>query len=109
VLLQGYMSQRTKAPFTVEYAMRSAIRRYPPMLRKLKEQNCQRILVVPMYRNTRGAPPRRSPTSSFASAQMRNTAAIRTIKHFHDHPGYIKALAGSVNDYWMMHGRRRSW
>jgi ferrochelatase len=31
--------------------------------------------------------------------------AIRTIRNFHDHPGYIKALANSINDYWMKHGR----
>jgi ferrochelatase len=37
--------------------------------------------------------------------QMRNTPALRTIKHFHDHPGYIKALAGNINGYWMKNGR----
>src|SRR5262249_21242636 len=27
------------------------------------------------------------------------------IASFHDHPGYIKALARDVNDYWMRNGR----
>ena len=37
--------------------------------------------------------------------QMRNAPALRTIKNFHDHPGYIKALANNINDYWMKNGR----
>ena len=30
---------------------------------------------------------------------------LRTIWHFHDDAGYIKALAANINDYWMKHGR----
>ena len=37
--------------------------------------------------------------------QMRNTPGLRTIRNFHDHPGYIKALANNINDYWMKNGR----
>jgi ferrochelatase len=36
---------------------------------------------------------------------MRNMPALRTVRNFHDHPGYIKALANNINDYWMKHGR----
>ncbi|MBI3222550.1 MAG: ferrochelatase [Nitrosomonadales bacterium] len=48
-LLQGYLGERTKAPFAVDYAMRYGNPSIPSALRKLREQNCQRILVVPMY------------------------------------------------------------
>jgi ferrochelatase len=27
------------------------------------------------------------------------------VKHFHDHPAYVKSVAKAVNDYWMKHGR----
>jgi ferrochelatase len=37
--------------------------------------------------------------------QMRNTPALRTIKNYHDNPGYIKALANNINEYWMKNGR----
>ncbi len=30
---------------------------------------------------------------------------LRTIDCFHDDPGYVRALARNVNDYWMRHGR----
>ena len=36
---------------------------------------------------------------------MRNVPALRTIKHYHDHPGYIAALAQNVLDHWMNAGR----
>ena len=105
-LLQGYLSQRTKAPFVVDYAMSYGNPSIAGAMQKLKAQNCQRILVVPMY-------PQYAASSSgtvfdmvFAEVQqMRNTPALRTIKNFHDNPGYIKALANNINDYWMKNGR----
>lgn len=36
---------------------------------------------------------------------MRNAPAIRTIKHYHDHPGYIAALAKNISDHWAETGR----
>src|SRR5512145_2021110 len=47
-LLQGYLGERSKAPLVVDYAMRYGNPSIPSVLRKLKAQNCQRILIVPM-------------------------------------------------------------
>ena len=105
-LLQGYMGERTKTPFVVAYAMRYGNPSIPSALRKLKEQNCQRILVVPMYPQYAASTTATVCDIVFGELQqMRNTPALRTIKHFHDHPGYIKALANNINDYWMKNGR----
>ncbi len=42
----------------------------------------------------------------FAHAQrMRRLPALRTMSSFHDDPGYIRALARNVNDYWVRNGR----
>ena len=41
-------------------------------------------------------------------AKMRRMPALRTIDCFHDDPAYIKALAQTVNDYWMKNGRPNS-
>ena len=106
VLLQGYLGERTKAPFVVDFAMRYGNPSIPAVLRKLKEQNCQRILVVPMYPQYAASSTATAFDIVFAELQqMRNTPALRTIKNFHDHPGYIKALATNINDYWKKHGR----
>jgi protoporphyrin/coproporphyrin ferrochelatase len=105
-LLQGYLSQRTKASFVVDYAMRYGNPGIPQALRKLREQNCQRILLVPMYPQYAA-----STTATVCDIvfdelkRMRNMPALRTVRNFHDHPGYIKALANNINDYWMKHGR----
>ena len=105
-LLQGYMGERIKTPFVVDYAMRYGNPSIPEVLRKLKEQNCQRILIVPMYPQYAASTTATVCDIVFGELQqMRNTPALRTIKHFHDHPGYIKALANNINDYWMKNGR----
>src|SRR5512142_2814468 len=105
-LLQGYLGEHTKAQFVVDYAMRYGNPSIPDVLRKLKEQNCQRILVVPMYPQYAASTTATVTDIVFGELQkMRNTPALRTIKHFHDHAGYIKALARNINDYWMKNGR----
>jgi protoporphyrin/coproporphyrin ferrochelatase len=106
VLLQGYLGERTKAPFVVDYAMRYGNPSIPSVLRKLKEQNCQRILIVPMYPQYAASSSGTAFDIVFAELQqMRNSPALRTIKNFHDNPGYIKALANNINEYWMKNGR----
>ena len=105
-LLQGYLSQRTKAPYVVDYAMRYGNPSIASVLRKLKEQNCQRILVVPMYPQYAASSSGTAFDIVFAELiKMRNAPALRTIKNFHDHPGYIQALANNISDYWMKNGR----
>ena len=106
VLLQGYLGERTKAPLVVDYAMRYGSPSIPSVLRKLKEQNCQRILIVPMYPQYAAS----STATAFDIVfdelrRMRNTPALRTIRNYHDHLGYIKALANNINEYWMKNGR----
>jgi len=105
-LLQGYLGERTKAPFVVDYAMRYGNPSIAGVLHKLKEQNCQRILIVPMYPQYAASSTGTAFDDVFKEVlQMRNTPALRTIKHFHDNPGYIKALANNINEYWMKNGR----
>ena len=37
--------------------------------------------------------------------RMRRMPALRFVDAYHDDPGYIRALAQSINDYWMKNGR----
>jgi ferrochelatase len=105
-LLQGYLGERTKAPLVVDYAMSYGNPSIASVMQKLKAQNCTRILVVPMYPQYAASATATVFDRVFGAVQtMRNTPAIRTIKHFHDDAGYIKALAANINEYWMKHGR----
>ena len=104
-LLQGYLGEKTKG-VVVDYAMRYGNPSIPDVLRKLKAQNCQRILLLPLYPQYAASTVATTYDAVFAElGKMRNPPALRTVKHFHDAPGYIKASAQNINDYWMKHGR----
>jgi ferrochelatase len=106
ILLKDFLGERTRAPFVVDFAMSYGNPSIPDVLRRLKEMNCQRILIVPMfpqYAASATAPVFDQVYS--AMQQMRNQPALRTIKNFHDHAGYISALASNIDDYWTKHGR----
>ena len=105
-LLKGWLSERTGSPFTVDYAMRYGRPSIPDTLAKMKAAGCDRILVLPAYPQYAAS----STATAFDMAyawlrQTRNQPALRTVKHYHDHPAYIRALAANIRDYWQMHGR----
>ncbi len=104
-LLQGYLGEKAKG-IVVDYAMRYGNPSIPGVLAKLKAQNCQRILLVPMYPQYAASTVATACDAVFTALQhMRNAPALRTIKHYHDHPGYIKTMAQNIRDYWTLHGR----
>ena len=105
-LLQGYLGERTRTPIVVDYAMRYGTPSVESVLTKLKEQGCDRILVIPLYPQYAASSTGSALDAVFAAlGKMRNLPALRVVKHYHDDPGYITALAQSVNDYWMQNGR----
>jgi len=106
-LLQGYLGDKSKGvPLVVDYAMRYGNPSIPDVLARLKAQNCQRILLVPLYPQYAASATATALDAVYAELQtMRNMPAIRSIKHFHDDAGYIKASAQNIRDYWTLHGR----
>jgi len=105
-LLRGYLGEQTSSPLVVEWAMRYGNPAVADKLRALRERQCDRVLVIPLYPQYAA-----SVTASTydaigtALSHMRNVPALRVVRHFHDHPGYIQALAQSVRDYWQASGR----
>lgn len=67
---------------------------------------CRQVLVLPMF-------PQHSASTHGAVFDALATAlrpamrlpALRFVADFHDHPGYIDALAASVRAHWAAHGR----
>jgi ferrochelatase len=105
-LLHGYLGERIRAPLIVDWAMRYGQPSVERALCGLRECGCDRVLVIPLYPQYAAS----TTASTFdavlaALARIRNVPELRLVKHFHDHPGYIRALAQSVNDYWTAHGR----
>lgn len=106
-MLKGYLGESLgdSAP-AVEFAMRYGNPSVASALEKLKQQNCGRILIVPLYPQYAASSTATAFDAAFdALRKMRNMPEIRTVRNFHDHPGYIAALAQSVRDDWMRNGR----
>ena len=105
-LLKGYLHEHIQSPYQVEYAMRYGKPSIAETLMRMKTQGCERILVVPLYPQYAASSTATAFDGVFkALTQMRNMPAVRMVKHYHDHPKYIAALAQSVRDYWMQNGR----
>jgi ferrochelatase len=81
----------------VDFAMRYGNPSTPSVIRKLKDQGCERIVFFPLY------PQYSAPTTATACDEafralmrMKWQPAIRTTPAYYDHPLYIEALAQSV-------------
>lgn len=106
-LLQSLLDEKNKdTGLTVDYAMRYGQPSIANVIAKLKAQNCQRILLLPLYPQYAASATATALDAAFSVLQKsRNMPAIRTIKNFHDNPAYIKASAQNIRDYWDVHGR----
>ena len=111
-LLLGYLGQRLKSAgfpadlCPVELGMRYGNPSVASALGKLRAANCEKILVLPLYPQYSAA----ATASAFDAVAAhlkyaRRVPALRFVETFHADAGYIKALAQSVNDDWMKHGR----
>ncbi|RRD57182.1 ferrochelatase [Comamonadaceae bacterium OH2545_COT-014] len=104
-LLRGNLGERGLR-VAVRHAMRYGQLSIASQLDALKAEGCSRILVLPLYPQYSG-----STTASVFdavgrwSAQERHVPALRTVASFHDHAGYIHALARSIARHWQSHGR----
>ena len=107
LLLRGYLGERG-LDVDVRLAMRYGEPSIPRVLAELRAADVDRILLLPMY-------PQYSASTtatvfdavSAELARCRNVPELRTVKHFHDHPGYIEALKQSVLAHWARHGALR--
>ncbi|MBI5919109.1 MAG: ferrochelatase [Nitrosomonadales bacterium] len=94
------------APLLVDYAMRYGQPSVAAAIARLKAQNCQRILLLPLYPQYAASTVATACDAAFETLRhTRNAPALRTVRHFHDDPGYIKASAQNIRDHWTLHGR----
>ncbi len=104
-LLRGYLAQKINSPFAVELGMSYGNPSMQSAIDKLRAQHCDRILVFPLYPQYAA-----SSTASAMDAvyrvllKTRNQPAVRSIRHYHDHPAYIEALAQSISEHWEING-----
>ena len=74
-------------------------------LRELRQAGASRIVVLPLYPQYSGATG--GSTFDAVAAELsgwRRIPALRFIDHYHDDPGYIGALAASIENAWSERG-----
>jgi len=104
-LLQGWLGEHGHR-VAVRAAMRYGNPSIASQLDALKADGATRILVLPAYPQYSG-----TTTASIVDAvgawsqRQRNLPELRFVNRYHDHPGYIKALAARIGRHWLEHGR----
>jgi ferrochelatase len=105
-LLEDLLRERGHEGVKVAMAMRYGSPSIEEVLDRLKEEGCGRIVVLPAYPQYSGTTTASIWDAVFRHyAQVRNVPELRLVRHYHDHEGYINALAESVQTYWDNHGR----
>ena len=105
-LLKGWLGQAGADELQVAWAMRYGQPSIGSVLDQFKRDGVERVLVVPLYPQYAA-----SSTASVMDdvadwiKRSRNPPELRFVKHFHDHPGYVAALAASVREHWTANGR----
>ena len=90
---QAEALQQRLADVRVEYAMRYGNPGIASVLRAMKHEGCERILLAPLYPQYCAATTATANDAAFAAlAGMRWQPAVRTLPPYHDHPIYIGAL-----------------
>ena len=90
----------------VRHAMRYGNPGLPAVLDELRAAGATRVLVLPLYPQYAAAT-----TASVADKVMqwaqgtRRMPELRFIGEYHDHPGYIQALAQRLKSHWAANGR----
>lgn len=105
-LLAGYLTESGRPDIAVEYAMRYGQPSVEQGIMALKARGVTKFLAIPMY-------PQYAASSSGSAIDaiaitmqhIRNLPEFRCIRSFHDHPGYIQALARHVRHHWQREGQ----
>ena len=106
VALESWFQQRGGEQPTIKLAMTYANPSVKSALQSLKEEGCERIIVLPLF-------PQYSATSTGAAfdavakvlLQERNLPEFVFIKNYYQHPLYVEAVKNSIQEYWQKHGR----
>ncbi|MDH4418475.1 MAG: ferrochelatase [Acidovorax sp.] len=104
-LLRGWLGEAGHNVL-VRHAMRYGNPSIASQLDALKAEGATRILILPLY-------PQYSATTTASvfdavytwAAATRNVPELRFVNHYHDAPGYIDALARTIESHWKTHGQ----
>lgn len=105
-LLGEELDRRSVHPLVVDYAMRYGRPDVAGALARLKAQGCDRLLILPLYPQYAASSAGTALDAVYRTLlRSRDQPELRTLRHYHDDPGYIASLRRSVETYWAEHGR----
>ncbi|MEN9314271.1 MAG: hypothetical protein RIS35_664 [Pseudomonadota bacterium] len=85
----------------VAFAMRYGNPSVPSVMRRLRDRNVTRLLVVPMYPQYAGSTTASAFDAVWQELQgWRNLPELRMVRGFHDAPAYVDALAARIRASW---------
>ena len=104
--LQQVLNDKVKPTITVRHAMTYSGPSLEAVVSELESEGYENIVLLPLY-------PQYSATTTGSifdqlaaiNSRRRNIPQIHLIKHYHQHPLYIDALAKSVKNYWQKQGQ----
>ena len=103
--LQEALRRRLGSPLHVALGMRYSSPSLTAALDELRRHGCRRILLLPLYPQYASATTGSTVSAVFAElARWRWVPEVRTVHSYHDHPGYIAALAASIEELWRADG-----
>jgi ferrochelatase len=105
-MLRGFLGERTASAPMVAAAMRYGSPSIEAAIARLKAENCEQLLVLPLY------PQYAASTTASAFDEVsrvlgsqRNLPGLRFVRSYHDHPAYVRAVAKNVLAEWAKIGR----
>jgi protoporphyrin/coproporphyrin ferrochelatase len=105
-LLKGLLGEQGVRNIVVDYAMRYGQPSVENVIMQMRAQGVDKLLVVPLYPQYAGSSSATALDDVFrVLMKLRNMPELRTVRHFHDDPGYIDALAQQVQAHWQQNGR----
>jgi len=106
IAIQKYLDEHATEKFHVELAMRYGNPSIRSGLNKLQQANAKKIIILPLYPQYSA-----TTTASIFDAiadvlkSWRNIPELHLVKHYHDMPDYIDALAESITEHWQQKNR----
>lgn len=104
-LLRGWLGEAGHQ-VAVRHAMRYGNPSIASQLDALKADGATRILILPLYPQYSGTTTASVFDAVYAwAARTRHVPELRFVNRYHDHPGYIDALARSIEAHWKANGQ----
>lgn len=106
LLLKGLLGERGHKNLVVDFAMRYGQPSVSATIQNMRQQGVERLLVLPLYPQYAASSSGTALDDVFRTLMsLRNMPELRSVRHFHDDPGYIAALAERVKTHWQQNGR----